>query len=749
MNKNAFLTVFAAVEDVPVSADKLYEYTVPDEYTNEIRAGSVCTVPFGRGNTKRAAVVLKVSSHVRGEENAELKSICSVRNAGDAALFFGEHTAELIAYIRDKTFCTWFDATKTVLPTGYFKKVGAQSKKAVKLNTAALPKLTAKQREVCELLAAHGETLLSELTGRYGFSRSAVMALAKKNIVSIISREVFSDPTAAYTENIDRDTSPVVLTPEQEAAYREISALSGSGKTHLLYGVTGSGKTLVYIRLIDDALAAGKSAILLIPEISLTFQIVRRLISRYGDSLAVLHSALTERERFDTARLIALGRKKVVVGTRSAVFAPVRNPGIIIIDEEQEGTYKSEMTPRYGSADTAAFIAAKTGALLLLASATPSFESFYRAKSDRISYSELKTRYNGQPLPEIIVADMRNELMAGNTTVYSAILLREIEKNIKNREQSILFLNRRGYNSFVSCVKCGETLKCPNCGIALAFHKNTGRLMCHYCSYSAEVPEKCGKCGSELIRYKGTGTQKAEDELQRLFPSLRIKRMDADTVTGKNDRDEILSAVRDGECDVLLGTQMITKGLDFPNVTLVGVLMADMSLYTSDFRAYEKTFSLITQVVGRAGRAEKHGRAVVQTFSPSHRVLKYSFTQDYEAFYNNEMALRRSLVYPPFCDLCQAVFIADTNDGAFAGAEKFIAMVREAMEGAKLPVRIINPKATAVPMVEGRYRVRTLIRCKDVFAQREIFRRVYCEFTKDKDSRGVLMTLDMNPAVVY
>lgn len=741
-------TVFVAVEDIPASADKLYEYLVPDGLSESAVPGAVCTVPFGRGDRRRSGFILKVGEF-DGTSSAELKQIVSVRNGEEAVLFFDSNTLSLVSYIRDKTFCSWFDAAKLVLPTGYMKHSGVICEKTVKLADLNAKGSNDKQNHLLEILKANGEMTLSRLTDEFGASQSSVCTLAKKGILAYGKKEVYSDPTKAYTVGVTEDKSPISLSSEQQKAYEEISSLRNSGKTHLLYGVTGSGKTLVYIRIIDDVLAEGKGAILLIPEISLTFQIVRRLISRYGSQLAVLHSGLTERERYDTSRLIALGKKRVVVGTRSAVFAPVKDLGVIIIDEEQENTYKSEMTPRYSAIDTAAFIAMKSKSLLLLASATPSFESYYRAETGRITKSSLTQRFNGQPLPEIIVADMHNEMMMGNRNIYSSVLLREIEKNIKSGEQSILFLNRRGYNSFVSCLSCGEPVKCPYCGIALSYHKNANRLMCHYCSYSTDVPKHCDKCGSEMIRYKGAGTQKAEDELLRIFPQLRIKRMDADTVTGKNDRDDILNSVKNNECDVLLGTQMITKGLDFSNVTLVGVLMADMSLYSSDFRAYEKTFSLITQVVGRAGRAEKHGRAVVQTFSPTHRVLKYSFAQDYEAFYNNEMSLRKTLVYPPYCDLCQAVFVAPTEEMAYEGAERFIEMVSAEMEGANLPVRIIKPKPTSVPMVDGRYRVRTLIRCKDVYAQREIFRKIYIDFSKDKSCKDIMLTLDMNPAVVY
>lgn len=742
-------SAFVAVEDVPFSADKLYEYLVPEELSDIVVDGAVCTVPFGKGNTRRIGFILKTETVTDLGLKDGLKKIISVRNHEDAALFFGETSFSLISYIKDKTFCTWFDAAKAVFPSGYAKHDGTAGEKTVRLKGENVSGKNGKQNEIIEILKKNGEISFSELINAFGVSRSSLCTLEKKGVIEYGKRDVYFDPAKAYISDTERNSDPVILSEEQRKVYDEISQRRGSGGTHLLHGVTGSGKTLVYVKIIDDVLASGQSALLLIPEISLTFQIIRRFIARYGDSLAILHSGLTDRERYDTSRLIALGKKKVIVGTRSAVFAPAKDIGIIIIDEEQENTFRSEMNPRYSAVEVAAFIAYKRKSLLLLASATPSFESFYKAETGKISLSVLSKRFNGQPLPEIIVADMHGELMAGNGGVYGSVLLKEIEKNLKNGEQSILFLNRRGYNSFVSCLGCGCVMSCPYCGVSLSYHKNSERLVCHYCSYSTYAPKYCEKCGSELMRYGGFGTQKAEDDLRRIFPKIRIKRMDADTVTGKNDRDDILNAVKNRECDVLLGTQMITKGLDFADVTLVGVLMADMSLYSSDFRAYEKTFSLITQVVGRAGRAEKHGRAVVQTYSPTHRVLKYAFSQDYEAFYRSEMSLRKSLVYPPYCDLCQAVFVAETEEAAFFGAEKFIEAVGAEMTASSLPVRIIKPKPTSVPMVDGKYRVRTLIRCKDVYAQREIFRKVCSDFRKDKSCRDIQLTLDMNPAVVY
>jgi len=471
---------------------------------------------------------------------------------------------------------------------------------------------------------------------------------------------------------------------------------------------------------------------------------VSRLYDRYGDDLAVLHSALTKAERKDTFSLIASGKKRVIVGTRSALFAPVRKLGIIIIDEEQENSYKSEMTPKYAACEVASFIASREKAFLLVASATPSFESFYLAQTGKIGISEIKGRYNGKPLPKVILYDMHEELQKGNPTLFGSLLVSEISQNLKNGEQTVLFMNHRGYNTFVSCLECGEPITCPYCGVTMPYHKKDERLVCHYCGYSVPVPKTCPKCGGKTMKYSGVGTQKAEEDLSHIFPEARILRMDADTVSEKGSRDDILDSFSRGECDILLGTQMITKGLDFPNVTLVGVLLADTMLFSSDFRALEKTFSLMTQVVGRAGRSEKSGRAIIQSYYPSHRVFRYALDQDYVGFYKNETEFRKMMLYPPFCDICQISFIANTEEKAFEAAERFENMLRSAQK--RLPIRVIPAKETHVPMVDTKPRIRILVKCIDSRAQRKIISDVYISFMKDPANKNVYADIDMNPA---
>lgn len=737
-------SVGVAVEGVPRSADKLYEYLLPDGLDAPL--GSVVTVPFGRSNKGIRGVVLGPGE---GNPPEKLKTVLSV---GQACL--SPEGIAVARYMHQRYFCTYFEAARCLLPTGIFG-VNVKSVQSVSVPdegaAAAYMEAHYSNRKHCDVLGfllEAGQMTLKELTYMAGVSESVVKTLAKKGLVCFEKTEVLRNP---LKDRPVPETPPeLVLNEEQSRAADRMVSLLSSGKTHLLYGVTGSGKTHVFIRLIDEALRQGKQAVLMIPEISLTLQIVNRLYAHYAKSLAVLHSGLSMGERYDEWRRIQSGEARVVIGTRSAVFAPVREGALFIIDEEQEHTYKSESAPRYHAREIAAFRAARGKGFLVLASATPSFESFFRAQNGVIGFDSLTQRFNGRPLPKVIVADLRREMMSGNRSCIGRTLGAELEKNLQRGEQSILFMNRRGYQSHITCTKCGTVVKCPHCGIAMTYHSYNNRVVCNYCGYSVPYLSTCTSCGEKGLLYSGIGTQKAEEELERLFPGIRICRMDADTVGGKYTREGILNDFRDRKYDVLLGTQMITKGLDFPDVTLVGVLNADMSLYTSDFRAYEKTFSLLTQVVGRAGRAEKEGRAVVQTYSPTHHVLSYAFAQDYKGFYLEETSLRKNLLYPPYCDLCQFCFLADTEGEAFSAAEAFSEMIqnRVSADPASFPVRLIYPKLTAVPLVGGKTRVRLLMKCKDNAPQRDMIADLLDCFRKERAYRNVVVTADMNPVTI-
>lgn len=733
--------VEVAVKTVYV-ADKPYTYAVPEN--GEVCVGSLVRVPFGKGDKATDGVVLSVSEK---EPEGDVKTLISV-----SSFSIGKNGVALANYIKNRYFCSLFDAFKLLTPSVSGGLVPVFDRFII-LSGGALnmpPLRSAKQKKVVDFLIENRKTSLENLLYETGVSRAVVSGLEKNGYIKTVLEQRSRLPRSLQNASLKEKTQNV-LNESQQKAYDEIAANLNSGKCHLLYGVTGSGKTHVFISLIDKVLSEGKSAILLLPEISLTFQVVTRFCSYYGDTVALIHSGLSKGERSDEWQRIESGRARVVIGTRSAVFAPVKNLGIIIIDEEQEHTYKSEKSPKYHAREIAAYRAACEKALLLLSSATPSFESFYRAKEGIIGYSELPERFNTQPLPKVLTVDLGLEAYSGNTFAISRLLAKEMQENLKNGEQTILFMNRRGYSSYVSCPKCRYVYRCESCGIPLTYHLNDGKMHCHYCGYTEDTPSSCKDCGCENLRYSGTGTQKIEEQLSRLFPGIRVIRMDADSVQQKNSRDEILSAFGKGEYDVLLGTQMITKGLDFPNVTLVGVLNADGLLYSSDFRAYEKTFSLITQVTGRAGRSEKSGRAVVQTYSPSHEVLRFAYGQDYVGFYNDQIALRKSLLYPPFCDICQCVFIAESEDMCFSAADRFISDIASGLEKAEnkeIKLSIIKPRVTAVPMVDKKNRVRILIKCRDSAKTRGFLAEIYNEFIRSKENKGVSVGIDMNPLTI-
>jgi len=538
------------------------------------------------------------------------------------------------------------------------------------------------------------------------------------------------------------ETAVMTMNTEQSAVFNKILPLLNSGKPEaaLLYGVTGSGKTLVYIKLIESSLSLGKTAIVLVPEIALTPQMVNIFRSHFGDSVAVLHSALGAGERFDEWKRIRDGKVQVVVGTRSAVFAPLKNIGLIVIDEEQEHTYKSESSPRYHARDVAKYRVTRACALLLLASATPSIESMYAAKIGKYELFKLCSRFNKRELPPVLIVDMKQELKAGNGGMISSLLGRELEENIRRGEQSILFLNRRGGSPLVACGECGYTFKCRYCSVSMTYHISNKRLLCHYCGYSTPTPEVCPECAGKL-NFIGMGTQKIEVELQRIFPKINIIRMDADTTTRKNSHDKLLSEFRECGADILLGTQMVTKGLDFENVTLVGVLSADLSLYMSDFRANEKTFSLITQVVGRSGRGEKPGRAVIQTYTPEHKVIALASKQDYESFYESEISLRTALGSPPINDLI-ALTATGIDEAAVMSAVTLLKSALHIYFKGDREVKLLGPAPAVVSKVSNKYRYRLLVNCENNKSVRDTIAHVIREFARDKRSRGVMVFAD-------
>ena len=735
-----------AVSAATYPIDKPYNYKIPKVFHERAIPGMRVFVPFGAGNKMSEGVILSLAAD-SGQK--KLKYIDSLL---DEEPVMDEENIRLALWMSDRFFCTVFDALRSMLPAGmWFKdgvrRLGDKTERSVVLNVNSEEAIelakhkqdnAPRQAAVLRLLAEVGNMSLKEICDLTESSSGSVKALEKQGVLSIEEREVFRRPDV----KIYQKPKPIMLNDEQCAVFDELKVLLRSKKPEaaLLYGVTGSGKTLVYIRLIEEALSIGKASIILVPEIALTPQVVGIFTSYFGDAVAVFHSALGVGERYDEWKRTRSGSVRVVIGTRSAVFAPLKNIGLIVVDEEQEHTYKSDNNPRYHARDVAKYRVARAGALLLLSSATPSIESMYSAKSGKYKLLSIKNRYNERELPTVILADMKQELKNDNGGSISSILKRELEQNMLNDEQSILFINRRGTNPLVACGECGYTYQCHSCSVSMTYHSANKRLLCHYCGYSLTLPDECPECGGKL-KFVGAGTQKVEAELYGLFPGINVIRMDADTVSRRNSHDKLLSRFREKKAPILLGTQMVTKGLDFDNVTLVGVISADSLLYMGDYRAHERTFSLITQVVGRSGRGEKSGRAVIQTFTPAHDVITLASKQDYNGFYEREIILRRTLGSPPIRDLLSLMAIGTDETAVLTACSRLRAAMENYFRNYR-DIKLLGPAPALVSKIKNKYRYRLLISCENSKNVREIIAHVIKEFSRDKQSRGVTVFAD-------
>ena len=606
----------------------------------------------------------------------------------------------------------------------------------------------AKQKEALEILSMTGCMTLNELRDRYEVSKAVFKPLIDRGIVTLTKEDGFRDPYK--NKKIDRDRE-IILSDEQEKARDGIISLVNSGepKAVLLHGITGSGKTSVIREVMDHVLSIGKSVILLVPEIALTPQTVNIFRSHYGDKTVVVHSGLSRGERYDAWRKMRSGEATVCIGTRSAVFAPFKNLGLIVIDEEQEHTYKSDMDPKYHARDIARYRCAKQNAVMLLSSATPSLESYMKAMDGKYSLIKLSNRYGEATLPDALITDVRPDAKVGNISPIGSELRQKLSETLSRGEQAILFINQRGYNRFLSCPLCGQVLMCPHCSVSYTYHtSNFGRgyLYCHYCGSKSLPPEKCPSCGNETLKHVGYGTQMVEEELNRLFPQARVIRMDADTTQTKFSYDALLSSFREGEGDILIGTQMVTKGHDFPNVTLVGVINSDSSLYLSDYKANERTFSLLTQVIGRSGRSDKKGCALIQTSNPDHPILKLSRDQDYENMYKNEIALRRSLVFPPFCDMVLFTLSSEAENELMTAVNSFTSSFNK-LNSEKYPdakTVVFGPIEAPLYKLNGIYRMRVIIKCKMNNITRRLISEAYSELSRNVGKR-VGISVDVNP----
>ena len=744
-------TVGVAVSNATFHFDKLYTYAVMPDQQDTVKLGSMVLVPFGLGSRARMGVVLACDAE---PESAKLKYLFDV---APASACLTPELLRLVHFLKERTFCTYYEAVKAVIP------YGAQYKPAVAADgvTPVLqkqltrhtensyrlvgglpqkPKPTAKQLAAVALLGG-GPRTLNELEDK-GISRAVLDNLCAKGVLECSKVNKSID----LYSSIPLKNEPICLTAEQQTAYDALLPKLEDDAPHsaLLYGVTGSGKTLVFLKLIAHCLEQGRKALVLVPEISLTPQMILRLKSQFGRRVAVQHSALNHTERLLQWQMIQDGGADIVVGTRSAIFSPLENIGLIIIDEEQEHTYRSESAPRYSAHEMARQRAAENGALLLLASATPSTESFYAAQHGRTQLVRLTQRYGGNPLPKVQIVDMRAELAAGNPREISLAMEDAIRRNLDAGKQTILLLNRRGYQTMAQCEDCREVLKCQKCSVPMVYHKSAHKVLCHYCGSQMEPPTVCPTCGGKL-QYRGFGTQKAEEELAKLFPDARVLRMDQDSTAAKDAHEKLLAKFADHEYDIMVGTQMVAKGLDFEDVTLVGVLGIDSLLFAQGFRAYENVFSLITQVVGRSGRAKDPGFAIIQTTDPDNPVLNLAAAQDYDAFFEQEIAYRKLGLYPPFCGLCVIGFAGAKEVEVARAAARFAALLgQQAAKQPDLPLRVLGPTPGSIEKINDTYRYKLTIKCRNDRRFRDLVRSALELYEKEKLPSKATVAVDLH-----
>ena len=726
-----------AVDNTYFSLDTDYSYAVPDELLNDIKIGSNVTVPFGKGNKSREGIVVELKE----EDASKLKSIISVNYTA-----LSEEMIGLALWMKSRCFCTTYDCLKQMLPRKYSTLKAKSERMAMLLvdDEAVISGLTKKQKTVCDLLLDIGCAGANEICEFCGVGIGVLKNLEKNGIIKLYQKEIYRNP---YKNISVTNNESITLSKEQEIAYEQNKKMLCSGGCGLLFGVTGSGKTQIYLKLIDDVINNGKDVIVLVPEISLTPQTLSIFHTRYGEKVAVIHSGLSLGERNDEYKRIDSGLAKIVVGTRSAVFAPVHNLGLIVMDEEQEQTYKSERTPRYNAKDVARFRVAYNKAYFLMTSATPSIESYSNAVNGKYLLTTVNNRYGNAKLPRVITVDMKKEMKLGNKSPISSILLNHLTQTIDNGKQAILLLNRRGYNTFIACNECGHVITCPNCSISLTYHSYNNRLVCHYCGYSKQLDNICTSCGSDAVRYSGFGTQRIEEELQALLPNARILRMDADTTSAKFSHERLLEQFANKEYNILIGTQMVAKGLDFDDVTLVGVVNADNSLYDQNYTANEKSFDLITQVVGRAGRRDFEGTAIIQTINPQNETIEFASNQDYIGFYNNEIMIRRLMIYPPFCDIYCVTF-TDINENLTALCAKtfFDRLVElNSSEYADIKLVVLGPTPAKISKINNTYRYRLAIKCKNSQRVRQMLTNILKDVNKNKIYSSVRISISLNP----
>ena len=726
--------------------NRTFDYKVPIELEELIMIGSTVLVPFGKSSTLEEGYVVGIKENT----TYEVKEIVKIKHN------LTEKQIELAKWMAKRYFCNVSDCIKQMLTPGTKNKKAEKNVQDKTINAVYLKKdideiqfdiemgkiKSEKQKKILQFLKNNEGATVPEIELFTDGSRAIVKTLEKNGYVEIIEKKIERNPLAnkkiGKTENLK-------LTDEQQAAYNKVALdiTTNSYEQFLLYGVTGSGKTEVYLQLIGKALEQDKTAIVLVPEISLTPQMIDRFIARFNkDEIAVLHSKLSIGERYDEWNKIKEGKAKIIIGARSAIFAPTENIGIIIIDEEHDSSYKSEAIPKYDAKEIAKKIAKENNCPLVLGSATPDLVTYYKAQQGKITLLELTKRANNSKLPEVEIVDLKMELANGNRSMLSVKLHDKIEQNLKEKRQTILFLNRRGFSTFIMCRECGYTVKCKNCNISMTYHKTENKLKCHYCGYEENVVTICPECHSDKIRYFGTGTQKLEQEVNKIFPEASTIRMDIDTVTKKNSHEEILNKFKDENIDILIGTQMVVKGHHFPNVTLVGVIAADSSLNIDDYRANERTFQILTQVAGRAGREQLDGNVVIQTYNPDNFSIICAQKQDYEMFYNTEIALREQLKYPPFCDIILIGFNSLSEKELIDASTKIYNYLKNNLDGQEF--NVLKPMPSPIDKIQNRYRWRIIIKGNMTEAANNVLNTCLRKFY-NSNYKNTRVSVDVNP----
>ena len=717
-----------------IEIDRPFTYKVKDEDNEKIQVGHRVLVPFGNGNRLIEGFVIGLKCE--GVEN--IKRIKKISKIVDEEPILSRDDLKLIDFLREQYSCKYIDAIRTIIPVGLMRGLKNKQKIVICYVRPLSEKFQVKEnyKKLSEFILEHnGEFTKTELHKEYGFSIYIINKLIEEGFLEAQEKVVYR-----YNNRFYKEEEKNILNEEQLEAFNTI--INSEKKGFLLKGVTGSGKTEVYMNLVSEVLKAGKSAIMLVPEIALTPQMIERFKGRFGRNVSLFHSRLSPGERYDEWFRIKRGEVSLVVGARSAIFLPIHDLGLIIVDEEHENTYKSDHNPKYSTREVAKFLSEIKNCKYILGSATPSIESYYDAEIGKLELIEIKNRVSNRPLPDTEIVDMREELKNRNLSLLSRKLQEEIEETIKRGEQVILFLNRRGFSTFVSCRSCGYVFKCPECDVSMTYHRN-GYLVCHFCGRAKKEEKVCPECGSKYVKFFGAGTERVQEEVQKLFPKARVLRMDVDTTRKKDSHEQIYNAFKNGEGDILIGTQMVSKGLDFKNVTLVGILAADISLNIPDYRSSERTYQIITQVAGRAGRGDKKGKVIIQTYSPENASLNYAVNNNYEELYKEEIRVRKIMNYPPF----SKILLINAQSKDEIRVKKFMHILSEklcTLELEKKNIEILGPTPCIITKIKENYRWQIILKGKISVEIRKIIKDTLYELTKSVYN-DIRVSMDINP----